>query len=41
MKRLDAQAIYSTDLRVRQADADLWLAMEGWHRNQEAVNLLL
>ena len=41
MKQLDARATYSTDLRVRQADADLWLAMEGWHRNQEAVDLLL
>jgi hypothetical protein len=41
MKQLDARAMYSTDLRVRQADAGLWLAMEGWHRNQEAVNLLL
>lgn len=41
MKQLDSRATYSTDLRVRQADADLWLAMEGWHRNQEAVGLLL
>jgi hypothetical protein len=41
MQQLDAQATYSTDLRVREADADLWLAMEGWHRNQEAVDLLL
>ena len=41
VKQLDAQTNYSTDLRVRQADADLWLAMEGWHRNQEAVDLLL
>jgi hypothetical protein len=41
VKQLDARANYSTDLRVRQADADLWLAMEGWHRNQEAVDLLL
>jgi hypothetical protein len=41
MKQLDPRATYSTDLRVRQADAALWLAMEGWHRNQEAVDLLL
>ena len=41
MKQLDTRATYSTDLRVRQADADLWLAMEGWHRNQEAVGLLM
>jgi HEAT repeat protein len=41
MKQLDARANYSTDLRVRQADADLWLAMEGWHRNREAIDLLL
>ena len=41
MKQLDPRATYSTDLRVRQADADLWLAMEGWHRNQEAVDSLL
>jgi HEAT repeat protein len=41
MKQLDTRATYSTDLRVRQADADLWLAMEGWHHNQEAVGLLM
>jgi hypothetical protein len=41
MKQLDGRAIYSTDLRVRQAEADLYLAMEGWHRNQEAVDLLI
>ena len=41
MKQLDSRAEYSTDLRVRQADADLWLAMEGWHHNQEAVGLLM
>jgi hypothetical protein len=41
MKQLDGRATYSTDLRVRQAEADLYLAMEGWHRNQEAVDLLI
>jgi hypothetical protein len=41
MKQLDTRAAYSTDLRVRQADADLWLAMEGCHHNQEAVGLLM
>ncbi len=41
MKQLEARSLYSKDLRVRQANADLWLAMEGWHRNQEAVDLLL
>jgi hypothetical protein len=41
MKQLDARATYSTDLRVRQANADLWLAMEGWHHNHEAVELLM
>ncbi len=41
MKQLDALATYSTDLRVRQADADLWLAMEGWHHNQTAIGLLM
>lgn len=41
MKQLDARATYSTDLRVRQSDADLWLAVEGWRRNQEGVDLLL
>jgi HEAT repeat protein len=41
MMQLDSRATYSTDLRVRQADADLWLAMEGWHHNQEAVGLLM
>ena len=41
MKQLDGRATYSTDLRVRQAEADIYLAMEGWHRNQEAVDLLI
>ncbi len=41
MKQLDARATYSKDLRVRQAEADLYLAMEGWHRNSEAVDLLI
>jgi hypothetical protein len=41
MKQLDQRATYSKDLRVRQAEADLYLAMEGWHRNQEAVDLLI
>jgi hypothetical protein len=41
MKQLDGRATYSTDLRVRQAAADLYLAMEGWHRDSGAVNLLI
>ena len=41
LKQLQGKAMYSTDLRVRQAEADLNLAMEGWHRDREAVDLLL
>ena len=41
VKQLQGKAMYSTDLRVRQAEADLNLAMEGWHRDREAVDLLL
>jgi hypothetical protein len=32
---------YSTDLRVRYANADLNLALDGWHKNGEAAGLLI
>lgn len=41
MKRLEQRSRYSRDLRVRQANVDLNLAIEGWQRNQQAVDLLM
>ena len=41
MRQLEARSRYSRDLRVRQANADLSLAIEGWHRNQHAVDELM
>ena len=41
MKQIQNRARYSTDLRVRQGNEDIELAMDGWHRNHEAVDLLI
>ena len=41
MKRLGEQARYSTDLRVRQMNEDIELAMDGWHKDSDAVDLLI
>ncbi len=41
MKRLEEQSRYSTDLRVRQANEDIELALDGWHKDQDAVDLLI
>ena len=40
-KQLERRSEFSRDLRVRQANADLNLALEGWHKNEEAVDALM
>ncbi|HXY25874.1 MAG TPA: HEAT repeat domain-containing protein [Candidatus Acidoferrum sp.] len=41
MKQLERRSEFSRDLRVRLANADVNLALEGWHKNSEAADLLI
>jgi HEAT repeat protein len=41
MRQLETRARFSSDLRVRYADADLNLALEGWARNESSAGTLL
>jgi len=41
MKQLEQRSEFSRDLRVRLANADLNLALEGWHKDSEAADLLI
>jgi HEAT repeats len=41
MRALENRSQYSTDLRVRYANADINLALDGWHKNEEAADLLI
>jgi HEAT repeats len=41
MKQLEWRSRFSTDLRVRYANADLNLAMDGWAKNDSSVDLLI
>ena len=41
MKQLERRSEFSKDLRVRYANADINLVLEGWQKNQEAVDLLI
>jgi hypothetical protein len=41
MKQLERRSEFSGDLRVRLANADINLALEGWHKNSEAADLLI
>jgi len=41
MKQLEWRSRFSTDLRVRYANADLNLAMDGWPRNENSADLLI
>jgi hypothetical protein len=41
MKQLESRSRFSSDLRVRYANADLNLAMDGWSRNEDSVSLLI
>jgi hypothetical protein len=41
MKQLERRSQFSTDLRVRHANADLNLAMDGWSKTDNSVDLLI
>jgi hypothetical protein len=41
MKDLERRSEYSTDLRVRYANADLNLSMDGWAKNDQSADLLI
>jgi hypothetical protein len=41
MRTLEYRSQYSTDLRVRYANADINLALDGWHKNEEAAGMLI
>jgi hypothetical protein len=41
MKQLERRSRFSRDLRVRYANADLNLAMDGWSKSDSSVNLLI
>ena len=41
MKQLERRSEFSKDLRVRYANADINLALEGWQQNEQAANLLI
>ncbi|HET8924841.1 MAG TPA: hypothetical protein VFN26_17810 [Candidatus Acidoferrum sp.] len=41
MKQLDRRSQFSNDLRVRSANADINLALQGWQKNKGAADLLL
>ena len=41
MNRLEWRSRFSRDLRVRQANADLNLAIQGWSRNRDSVDRLM
>jgi len=41
MNQLERRSEFSKDLRVRLANADINLALEGWHKNSEAADLLI
>jgi hypothetical protein len=41
MKQLDQRARYSKDLRVRYANEDLNLAIQGWEKNEQSADALI
>jgi hypothetical protein len=41
MRQLERRSEFSRDLRVRYANADINLALEGWQKNEHAVDLLI
>ncbi|HXN96111.1 MAG TPA: HEAT repeat domain-containing protein [Candidatus Acidoferrales bacterium] len=41
MKQLERRSEFSKDLRVRYANVDLNLALEGWQKNEQAANSLI
>lgn len=41
IRQLEQRSQYSNDLRVRLANADISLALEGWHKSEHAAGLLI
>lgn len=41
MKQLEQRSVYSKDLRVRNANADVNLALQGWQKNERAAEILI
>jgi len=41
MRQLERRSEFSKDLRVRYANVDINLALEGWQRNEQAANVLI
>jgi hypothetical protein len=41
MRQLEQRSQYSRDLRVRLANADVSLALDGWQKNEQAADLLI
>ena len=41
MRQLEQRSQYSKDLRVRLANADISLALDGWQKNEQAADLLI
>jgi hypothetical protein len=41
MRQLERRSEFSRDLRVRYANADINLALEGWQKNEHAADLLI
>jgi hypothetical protein len=41
MKQLEQRSRFSKDLRVRYANVDINLALEGWQKNEQAADLLM
>jgi hypothetical protein len=41
MKQLERRSEFSKDLRVRYANVDINLALEGWQKNEQAAELLI
>ncbi|MGB7284835.1 MAG: HEAT repeat domain-containing protein [Candidatus Acidiferrum sp.] len=41
MKQLERRSEFSNDLRVRYANADINLTLDGWQKNEQAVDMLI
>ena len=41
MRQLENRSQYSSDLRVRYANADLFLTLDGWQKNEQAADMLI
>ena len=41
MRQLERRSEFSSDLRVRYANADINLTLDGWHKNEQAADMLI